>query len=130
MKKAKATKRSNKRKRNFMRVMVRMDEDEALKVKQKAAGAGITVAALMRTTSLGYRPTSILDNEHIRQLIRVRGDQGRLGGLLKLWLTKETLQKDIDKEKIKKLDILKLLANLGETQQEVAKIVGEISKGS
>jgi hypothetical protein len=43
----------------------------------------------MRRLALGYRPESIVDGRTMLELIRVRGDLGRLGGLLKLWLAEQ-----------------------------------------
>ncbi len=37
--------------------------------------------------SLGHESQSTLDAQHVLQIAKVRADQGRLGGLLKLWLT-------------------------------------------
>jgi hypothetical protein len=41
---------------------------------------------LMRV-GLGYPVKSVLDNKRVEELCRINGDLGRLGGLLKLWLT-------------------------------------------
>ena len=34
-------------------------------------------------------PKSIVDNERVEELAKINGDLGRLGGLLKLWLTND-----------------------------------------
>jgi hypothetical protein len=44
---------------------------------------------MMRRLALGYRPESIVDSRTMLELMRVRGDLGRLGGLLKLWLVEQ-----------------------------------------
>ena len=36
---------------------------------------------------MGYRIEGVIDAELVRELAKINGDQGRLGGLLKLWLT-------------------------------------------
>jgi hypothetical protein len=41
----------------------------------------------MRKLALGFTPKSFFDQQAIRVLIKLHADQGRLGGLLKLWLT-------------------------------------------
>jgi hypothetical protein len=63
-----------------------LPEEEAA-IKQMAAASGLLVAAYLRKTGLGYRVRSILDNQQVEELARINGDLGRLGGLLKLWLT-------------------------------------------
>jgi hypothetical protein len=41
----------------------------------------------MRLVRQGYRVTSIFDYLQVQELAKINGDLGRLGGLLKLWLT-------------------------------------------
>ena len=36
---------------------------------------------------MGYQVRGILDHKRVEELARINGDLGRLGGLLKLWLT-------------------------------------------
>lgn len=60
---------------------------EAEEIRRMAAAAGVPVAAYMRSTALGYRLHDVLDHRRVDDLMRINGDLGRLGGLLKLWLT-------------------------------------------
>lgn len=68
-----------------MRVPVRPDEEE--QIKRNAAAAGKSVASYLRSVGIGYQIKGILDNRRVEELARINGDLGRLGGLLKLWLT-------------------------------------------
>lgn len=68
-----------------LRVPVLPDEEE--QIKKLAASAGLPVAAYLRNVGLGYQVRSIVDNKRVEELARINGDLGRLGGLLKLWLT-------------------------------------------
>jgi hypothetical protein len=61
--------------------------DEEAAIKEMAASTGLPVAAYLRNVGLGYQVRSILDNKRVEELARINGDLGRLGGLLKLWLT-------------------------------------------
>jgi hypothetical protein len=61
--------------------------DEEAAIKKMAASTGLSVAAYLRNVGLGYQVRSILDNQRVEELARINGDLGRLGGLLKLWLT-------------------------------------------
>jgi hypothetical protein len=45
------------------------------------------VSAYLRNLGLGFQPHSTLDQEAILALLKVNADQGRLGGLFKLWLS-------------------------------------------
>ena len=47
----------------------------------------MSVARFLREVGRGYRVRGIVDFEQVRELARINGDLGRLGGLLKLWLT-------------------------------------------
>jgi hypothetical protein len=51
------------------------------------AAAGLSVSAYLRNLGLGFQPHSTLDQQAILALLKVNADQGRLGGLLKLWLS-------------------------------------------
>lgn len=60
---------------------------ERLTIEAKANAAGLSVSAYLRAAALGQRIESALDQRAILDLLKLNGDQGRLGGLLKLWLT-------------------------------------------
>ncbi|MBJ6752400.1 conjugal transfer transcriptional regulator TraJ [Geomonas anaerohicana] len=75
-------KRPTRKKR--LRVPVLPDEEAA--IKKMAASTGLPVAVFLRNVGLGYQVGSILDHKAVEELVRINGDLGRLGGLLKLWL--------------------------------------------
>jgi hypothetical protein len=81
-------KKNTTRKERQLRVPVLPDE-EAL-IKKMAASVGLPVAAYLRNVGMGYQVQSILDNKRVEELARINGDLGRLGGLLKLWLTDDS----------------------------------------
>ena len=74
-----------RKKGRHLRVPVLPDEEAA--IKDNAAQAGMSVAAYLRAIALGYPVRSIVDNKQVEELVKINGDLGRLGGLLKLWLT-------------------------------------------
>ena len=63
--------------------------DEEMQIKANATNAGLSIAEYLRRISLGYRLQSAIDKDHIIQLAKINADMGRLGGLLKLWLTQD-----------------------------------------
>lgn len=77
--------RAPTRKAKQLRVPVLPDEDA--RIKRLALAAGLPVAAYLRNAALGHRMQGMLDQQCVEQLARINGDLGRLGGLLKLWLT-------------------------------------------
>jgi hypothetical protein len=60
---------------------------ERLTIESKASAAGLSVSSYLRAAALGQRIESALDQRAILDLLKLNGDQGRLGGLLKLWLS-------------------------------------------
>lgn len=68
-----------------IRVPVFPHEHEA--IRRNAKAAGMAVAPFLRAVALGHQVHGVLDQDLVRQLAKINADQGRLGGLLKLWLT-------------------------------------------
>lgn len=68
-----------------LRVVVSETERERIVAGAKAAG--LSVSAFLRTLGMGHTIHSAYDQEAVVALLRATGDQGRLGGLLKMWLT-------------------------------------------
>lgn len=73
------------RRSRHLRVPVTAGEGD--QIEQLAEQTGLSIAAFLRLVGLGHQPRSMIDVEQARELVRVNGDLGRLGGLLKLWLT-------------------------------------------
>ncbi|CAM8819228.1 conjugal transfer protein TraJ [Burkholderia ubonensis] len=110
-------KNSTTRKRGLhLRVPVLPDEEAA--IRSNAAKAGLSVAAYLRNVALGYEIRSILDYKYIADLAKVNADLGRLGGLLKLWLTNDKRVAGFSQS-----TILALLAKIEGTQNEMRQIM-------
>jgi hypothetical protein len=84
------TSRTNPRRRvakdrnHPLQAYVTPDEREA--VKARAAAASMTLSAYIRAACLGARTISAFDRHAVAQLAKINADQGRLGGLLKMYL--------------------------------------------
>lgn len=65
-----------------------LPQERAL-IAANAAAAGMSVSAYLLAIGQGYEVRGVLDYAHVRELARINGDLGRLGGLLKLWLTND-----------------------------------------
>jgi hypothetical protein len=59
---------------------------ENIAIKQNAANCGRSVSAYLRELGLKYKPKTILDYKAVTEMVKVNGDVGRLGDLLKMWL--------------------------------------------
>lgn len=72
---------------NHLQVVV--DGDERRRIRQRAKEAGLSVSAYLRMVGLGKAIRLAFDHTAVLELAKVNGDQGRLGGLLKLWLVEK-----------------------------------------
>ena len=60
---------------------------ERSQLEEMARASGLSLSSYLLHVGLGYQIRGILDNKRVEVLARINGDLGRLGGLLKLWLT-------------------------------------------
>lgn len=90
---------SNKR---IVHMHIRLTVSEKEILKQKAKNTRMTVASYLRNLALNYPITSKVDREVVHQLVQIRGDLGRLGGLFKMWLA-DNKEKKMGKNRKKKL---------------------------
>jgi hypothetical protein len=95
--------------------------EEKAEIVQQAAQAGMSVARYLREVGQGYAIRGVVDLEQVRQLARINGDLGRLGGLLKLWLTD-----DVRTLRFGDTTILALLGRIEETQDEMGKVMKSV----
>ena len=107
------------KRKHHLRVPVFDDEKEI--IERKAKQAGSSVACYLRDVGQGYQITGVVDYEHVRELARINGDLGRLGGLLKLWLTN-----DIRAAQFGEATILAVLKKIELTQDQMAEVMTKI----
>ncbi|MFH0785235.1 MAG: conjugal transfer transcriptional regulator TraJ [Pseudomonadota bacterium] len=105
-----------RRRRHHLRVPVFPEEKDI--IGQQAKAAGLSVARYLRDVGQGYRITGIMDYEKVRELARISGDLGRLGGLLKLWLTNDERAAQFGHETIHAL-----LSKIESTQDEMGRVM-------
>ena len=86
----------------------------------RAAAAGLSVSANLRNLGLGVKPHSTLDHQAVLSLMKVNADQGRLGGLLKLWLTREPVTP------VQGIEIRKLLSEIESCQERLKAIIARL----
>lgn len=83
-------------------IWVSVTAEERAVITQTAENCGLPVSALLRRLALGYQPPSLTDINMELELIRLRGDFGRLGGLLKMWLV-DAPGKGLSEEEVRAL---------------------------
>jgi len=77
----------NVTRKNSPSIRVHCLPQEKLNIETLAKNCNLSAAALLRNLAAGYQPKSILDANVAIELIKISGDLGRLGGLLKMFLT-------------------------------------------
>lgn len=65
---------------------------------------------------MGMEVRGVLDQQAVIEMAKVNGDLGRLGGLLKMWLTNDERLAGYDQEQLKQT-IVGVLAKIDENQQ-------------
>ena len=101
-----------------------VSERERADIETRAAATGLSVSAYLRNLGLGFQPHSTLDQQAILALLKVNADQGRLGGLFKLWLSGQSAPlPDI-------ANIRKLLAAIENCQLNLKALIGQLSDGN
>ena len=78
---------SSDKARRQARLKVSLSPAERAAIEERAVATGRSLSSLLRDLALGFEPKAILDLQAVQALVKVNADQGRLGGLLKLWLT-------------------------------------------
>jgi hypothetical protein len=110
--------RSEHRQRNVPPIMVRVTEEEKARIHANAATCGVSAPALLRKLGLGLQTQSVLDQRAVLALVRVNGDLGRLGGLLKLWLSNDERSPHGITH-----DVLRLFREIEQTQAKLRALV-------
>ena len=102
-----------------LRVPVLPDEEQS--IKSKAAQAGLSIAEYLRRVGLGLPIQSVIDKAYVHQLSKINADMGRLGGLLKLWITQDRRVAHFDHQMVKTL-----LERIYATQEAMFKVVQKL----
>lgn len=104
--------------RNHKHLRVPVLPDEELEIKRLAAAANKPVAEYLRSVGLGYEVRGIVDNRRVEDMLRINGDLGRLGGLLKLWLTNDERTRGFGESTIRVL-----LGKIEATQDDIQAVI-------
>lgn len=104
------------KRQQHLRVPVLPVEKET--IERQAKQAGMSVARYLREVGQGYPIRGIVDYEQVRELARINGDLGRLGGLLKWWLTNDARTAQFGES-----TILAVLDRILDTQDQMGKVM-------
>lgn len=95
--------------------------EEKAQIQANAAAAGLSVAAYLRKVGMGYEVDAWVDIEQVKELSRVNGDLGRLGGLLKMWLSNDARTQNFSPALINAL-----LTKIESTQEELRAVMTQV----
>lgn len=102
-------------------IRVWVTPDEKTQIAANAKQTGNSTSGYLRALGLGYAPKSIVDNHQVMELAKINGDLGRLGGLLKLWLTNDARTAQFGENVIRAT-----LARIEDTQAEMLEVMKQI----
>ncbi|EHT8580993.1 conjugal transfer transcriptional regulator TraJ [Salmonella enterica] len=111
--------RNTRKHGKHLRVPV-LPEEEAI-IRKNADAAGLSTAAFLRKVGMGYEVDAWVDIEQVKELSRVNGDLGRLGGLLKMWLSN-----DVRTQNFSPALINTLLTKIESTQEELRAVMTQV----
>lgn len=103
-------------------VQVRCTPAEKAMLRDRANAFGISVGELCRNIVFGTKPKSVFDAKAISELARLRADHGRLGGLLKGWLSGSF----DNSPKPNREEIKSLLDNIKSIEAEIIAVVRKV----
>ena len=97
-----------KNRKDYPPIKVYCFPEEKQTIEQHARSTGLSKSSYLLRVGMGYPIRSIVDHHQVEELVKINGDLGRLGGLLKLWLSNEKTIGGIDartvRETLKKID--------------------------
>jgi len=94
---------NTKARRNTTPIKVWVFDDEKIEIVSNAKKHNLSASAFLRNLGLNIDIDSVLDHQAILDLVKLNADLGRLGGLLKLWLTNDEKTKNFSKNTINEL---------------------------
>ena len=109
----------NDKRHKHLRVPVSSHEEQA--IKDKARNTGLPVARYMRQVCLGHTVQSTIDLAQVKHLLKINGDLGRAGGLLKFWLSDDKRAVGMDRK-----EIFSVLREIKETQALMSRVLKKL----
>lgn len=95
--------------------------EERETIEQQARSTGLSKSSYLLRVGMGYPIRSIVDNHQVEELVKINGDLGRLGGLLKLWLSNGKPAPGIDARSIRET-----LTKIDRTQDQMVALMQRV----
>jgi hypothetical protein len=113
---------TGRRRRRDRWVKFRADAEEVEAIASQARAVGMSVGACLRAVGAGYQPRAVVDRDRVDAMLKVNGDLGRLGGLLKLWLSDNAKLNQFDRGQVRQA-ILAALRRIDENQGSLRAVI-------
>ncbi|WHF58043.1 conjugal transfer transcriptional regulator TraJ (plasmid) [Shewanella xiamenensis] len=97
-----------------------LPEEKAL-IEANAKTTGKSVSSFLLAVGQGYQVTGIVDAEQVCEMAKISGNLGRLGGLLKWWLTDDARVANFTPETIRTV-----LSKIEDTQNELGAVMSKV----
>ncbi|HEX7478446.1 MAG TPA: conjugal transfer protein TraJ [Polyangiales bacterium] len=114
-----------RRQKRARHLRVPVQPEEAQVIEAQARAVGMSVAAYLRAVGCGYQPRALADRDQVDALLKINGDLGRLGGLLKLWLSDDEKLVAFDRGQMGQA-ILSALRRIDENRTELREVVRRV----
>ena len=95
--------------------------EERRQIEANANAAGLSLSRYLLNVGIGYQIRGIVDHKQVEELARINGDLGRLGGLLKLWLTDDERTAQFGKATIRAV-----LSRIEATQDQMIELMKRV----
>ena len=73
---------------------IRVNENELKIIAAKAESHGISTSTYLRNLGMNYPIKTIIDEKAAASLLKTNSDLGRLGGLFKMWMNRNSEDKE------------------------------------
>lgn len=93
------------------------------RIKAQASASGKSVSSFLLHVGLGIELRSLVDQEQVLKLARINADLGRLGGLLKMWLTDDARVAKVGVDALEEL-----LSRINARQEEMRLLMRSITR--
>ena len=104
-----------------------LNPNDKAKIVQAAKDCGMSLSMYIRTFSLGNVPVTNVDLDEMSKVMKVHADIGRLGGLLKMFLTNDERLDDMGRE-MGVTTIDGVLVDIRATQAKLLELVDVVLK--
>jgi hypothetical protein len=112
--------------KDAQRLRVPVSPADKRAIEANARATGMTVASYLRQLGLQRPARGILDYQAVPELARVAADQGRLGGLLKLFLTQDDKLEALGGQRDLRARVVALLQRILETQKQIEAVIERV----